>query len=133
MDKLKSTRHAKYMLNYHMVWIPKYRRKVLTGQVAETVKIALQTAAETKGWKILAMEVMPDHVLLFVSAPPRFTPAEIVKTLKGWSARRVLMAFPDLTQKTYRGRFWAPSYYVGTAGSVSTETIRRYIEECQDH
>lgn len=121
------------MLNYHIVWIPKYRRKILSGQVATVTEDVLRIVANEKGWEIIALEVMPDHVHLFVSAPPKFAPAEIVKALKGWSARRVLMAFPDLAQKTGRGTLWAPSYYVGTAGSVSAETIRSYIEECQDH
>lgn len=133
MNKHKTTRHATYFTNYHMVWIPKYRRKILTGNVALAVEESLQTVAQEKEWEIIALEVMPDHVHLFVSAPPKYAPAEIVKAFKGWSARRVLMAFPNLAQKTGRGTLWAPSYYVGTAGNVSAETIWHYIEECQDH
>ena len=133
MNKPKVTRHATYCINYHIVWIPKYRRKVLTGDIALAVEESLKTVAREKGWEIVALEVMPDHVHLFVTVPPKFAPSEIVKAFKGWSARRTLMAFPGLAQKTGRGTLWAPSYYVGTAGNVSTETIRRYIEECQDH
>ncbi len=132
MDKHKATRHATYFINYHIVWIPKYRRRILTGEIALVVEESLRTAAREKGWEIIALEVMPDHVHLFVSAPPRYAPAEIAKAFKGWSARRVLLAFPDLARKSGRGTLWAPSYYVGTAGNISAETIRRYIEECQD-
>jgi len=133
MNEYKTTRHATYLINYHMVWIPKYRRKILTGDIAKAVEESLRAAAQSKGWEIIALEVMPDHVHLFLSAPPKYSPAEIIKVLKGWSARRVLMMFPKLAQKTGRGTLWAPSYYVGTPGNVSADTIRRYIEECQDH
>jgi putative transposase len=133
MNEYKTTRHATYSINYHMVWIPKYRRKILIGDIAKAVEESLWTAAQAKGWEIIALEVMPDHVHLFLSAPPKYSPAEIIKVLKGWSARRVLMMFPELARKTGRGTLWAPSYYVGTAGNVSADTIRRYIEECQDH
>jgi len=133
MNKTKTTRHASYMINYHIVWITKYRRSILTEQVAATTKETLQTIAREKGWEILALEVMPDHVHLFVSVPPKHSPADITKAFKGWSARRVLMVFPDLAVKSYRGTLWAPSYYIGTAGAVSAEIIQRYIKECQDH
>lgn len=132
MDKIKNTRHATYLINYHMVWILKYRRKVLVGEVAEEAKKILRAIANEKGWEILALEVMPDHIHLFASAPPKYAPADIVKVFKGWSARHLLKQFPGLAKKTGRGTLWAPSYYIGTAGIVSSETIRRYIEECQD-
>jgi len=133
MEKHKKTRHSTYFTNYHIVWIPKYRRRILIGDVAMAVEESIRTVAQEKEWEIIALEVMPDHVHLFVSAPPKYAPAEIVKAFKGWSARKVLMAFPELGQKTRRGTLWAPSYYVGTAGNVSAETIKHYIEECQDH
>jgi len=133
MEKHHKTRHSTYFTNYHIVWIPKYRRRILVGDVALAVEESLRAVARKKKWEIIALEVMPDHVHLFVSAPPKYAPSEIVKAFKGWSARRVLMAYPVLAQKTGRGTLWAPSYYVGTVGYVSAETIRRYIEECQDH
>jgi len=114
---------------YHMVWIPKYRRMILGGEVAERLKeILLETAAE-RGWEVIAMEVMPDHVHLFVSAPPTVKPTDVVKVFKGVSARRLLLEFPHLERSTGRGTLWAPSYFIATAGNVSAETIRRYIEE----
>ncbi|HNS79709.1 MAG TPA: IS200/IS605 family transposase [Syntrophorhabdus sp.] len=132
MSKIKKTRHATYLINYHMVWIPKYRRKILVGEIAEETKKILQAIAEEKGWEILALEVMLDHIHLFASAPPKYAPADIVKVFKGWSARHLLKQFPDLAKKAGRGTLWAPSYYVGTTGAVSSEVVRRYIEECQD-
>lgn len=126
---IKKTRWSHYNLNYHFVWIPKYRRKILVGSIAEELERILRNTAKQHGIEILALSIQPDHVHLFVSAPPRFSPAEIANLLKGVSARKLLEKFPEL--RTKEG-LWARSYYVGTAGDVSEETIRRYIEECQD-
>ncbi|MEX1406212.1 IS200/IS605 family transposase, partial [Hydrogenibacillus schlegelii] len=73
--------------------------------------------------------VMPDHVHLFASVPPTIRPADVVKVFKGVSARKLLLEFPHLQKRTGRGTLWAPSYFMATAGNVSAETIRRYIEE----
>lgn len=114
---------------YHMVWIPKYRRMILDGEMAERLKEILLEIAVERGWDVIALEVMPDHVHLFASAPPTIKPADVVKVFKGVSARRLLLEFPHLERNTGRGTFWAPSYFIATAGNVSAETIRRYIEE----
>lgn len=126
---IKKTRWSHYNLNYHFAWIPKYRRKILVGSIAEELERILRNTAKQHGIEILALSIQPDHVYLFVSAPPRFSPAEIANLFKGVSARKLLEKFPEL--RTKEG-LWARSYYVGTAGDVSEETIRRYIEECQD-
>jgi len=127
------TRHATYIINYHMVWIPKYRRKILTGEIAEEVESILQNIAIKNKWEIISLNIQPDHVHIFVSAPPKIAPADVVKVLKGASARYLLSKYPHLGIKSKRGSLWAPSYYIGTAGNISSNTIRRYIDECQDH
>lgn len=133
MNTITKSRHSSYVLNYHIVWIPKYRRKFLVGELRQEAEEIIKAAVEEKDWTLLALEVQPDHIHLFVSAPPTVAPAEIAKAVKGVSARRLLMRHPELAKKTGRGTLWAPSYYVGTAGAVSSEIIKRYIEECQDH
>ncbi|MBT9283419.1 MAG: IS200/IS605 family transposase [Hydrogenibacillus schlegelii] len=127
--EIKSGRHSRYLILYHMVWIPKYRRTVLEGPMADRLKEILQETAKERGWEIIAMEVMPDHVHLFASVPPTIRPADVVKVFKGVSARKLLLEFPHLQKRTGRGTLWAPSYFMATAGDVSAETIRRYIEE----
>lgn len=129
MAEVKSSRHSRHLLMYHMVWIPKYRRTILSGEVVERLKAILLETAMGRGWDVIALEVMPDHVHLFVSAPPTIKPADVVKVFKGVSARRLLLEFPHLERSTGRGTLWAPSYFIATAGNVSAETIRRYIEE----
>lgn len=122
MSKLKSSRHSKYNLNYHIVWIPKYRKPVLVEEVKQRLEPIFREITQEKEMEILAMEIQPDHLHMFVSAPPKQSPALIVNWLKGISAR------------IYNHRFspkikWTRAYYVGTAGTVTTETIRKYIEE----
>ena len=125
--------HSAYVINYHLVWIPRYRKKVLVGPVEAKLKGLLAEIAIQYGFEILAVEVMPDHVHLFVSAPPKFSPAEIVRLFKGITSRRLKKEFESL-RRQYWGMnaiLWAEGYYVGTAGHVSAETIRLYIEESQ--
>ena len=128
MKNMNKSRHSRYLLNLHIVWIPKYRRAILEPYRAPLVDI-LHSIAEDKGWEILAVEVMPDHVHLFVSVPPTIAPSEVVKCFKGQSARKLLVAYPELKQKRdYQSSFWAPSYFVASAGDVFSEVIQRYIE-----
>jgi len=119
---------AVYNINYHIVWCPKYRKTILKDDVKEFVEEQLRTIAETRGWKIEELEVMPDHVHLFISAPPFESPTAIVKIVKGVTAKRIFDRFPHLKKIFRRGSVWSPSYYVGTAGHVSAETIKRYID-----
>lgn len=131
MDKTtKKTPHAVYVINYHLVWIQRYRKKVLIGKIAERLKELLSEIASQYGFQIVAVEVMPDHVHLFVSAPPKFAPAEIVRLFKGITSRRLMQEFAYLRRQYWgdKATVWAESYYVGTVGHVSAETIQRYIE-----
>jgi putative transposase len=130
---VKRTRGAVYNLNYHLVWCPKYRRNVLTEQVAARLRELLHEIAEQYGFEILACEVMPNHVHLFVSAPPKYSPADLAQLFKGITSRRLRQEPGEQIRRQIwkPGTLWSPSYYVGTAGSVSGEVIRRYIEACQ--
>ena len=119
---------AVYNINYHIVWCPKFRKPILVDKVKEFVEEQLETIAQTKGYKILEARVMPDHIHLFIEADPFDSPTNIVKIFKGVTG---LMSrkFPDIESKLWRGVMWSPSYYVGTAGHVSAETIERYISD----
>ena len=115
------------MLNLHIVWIPKYRKPILDG-CQDELKTILQEIADAHGWTILAMEVMPDHIHLFVSVPPAVAPSNVVKAFKGTSGRRFLMAHPEFADAKYDNSLWAPSYFVASAGEVSAQTIQAYID-----
>lgn len=125
------TRWTHYQIAYHFVWIPKYRRRILLGDVQKVAKQAIEVCCNTHGFTLLALETDEDHVHCFVSAPPKDAPAKIVGLLKGYSSRIIRQAFPQLATRTGKEQLWTSAYYVGTAGTVSAETIRRYIMECQ--
>jgi putative transposase len=125
------SRNAVYQTAYHVVWCPKYRRQILTGGIAEFLRGSLGEICQTRKWRILALEVQPDHVHMFVSFPPAISIAEAVKILKGSTARYLFTQFPEIRKRLRNGALWSPSYYAGTAGRVSVETIRRYIERTE--
>ena len=126
-----ATRWARYRIGYHLVWIPKYRRKIMTRIVAETVKTSISDACAGQDFTMLALETDMDHVHVFVSAKPSVSPADIARILKGASSRAVRKHHPDVASKCGERGLWAQSYYVGTVGDMSAEALRHYIENCQ--
>ena len=115
-----------YSLKYHVVWCPKYRRPVLVGQVADDLKALLHEKAEVLGAEIHSLEVMPDHVHLFVESDPTLPVQFLVNQFKGYTSRILRDRYPDLRSRL--PALWSRSYYAGTVGHVSEETVRRYIE-----
>ncbi len=129
MMETKATRHSRYHIFYHIVWIPKYRRQVLIGVIVDRLRAIFQEIAKNKELEICELEIMPDHIHLFVSSPPQNSPSLIVNWFKGISARLYNHRYKDSRIR------WTNAYYVGTAGTVSKETIQKYIEEqtrCRD-
>jgi putative transposase len=118
--------HVKYLINYHFVFIPKRRKKVLTGEVATRIRQIFAELAIEKNWDILALEVAPDHVHLFVSVKPTDTPHLVVKAFKGRSSYLLRKEFPVLLKLP---SLWTSSYFVSTAGNISSEAVRKYIED----
>src|SRR4051812_27805685 len=115
-----------FSLKYHRVWTPKYRRKMLVGAVADDLQRLLFETAEHLGAGIEALEVMPDHVQLFVSADPTAAPQFLANQFKGYTSRVLRLKYPHL--KSLLPSLWSRSYYIGSIGHVSEETVRRYIE-----
>lgn len=134
--KVRTGEHCKYNINYHLIWIPKYRRRLLTGRVREVLADILKGQCDQLGLKMLALEIMPDHIHLFVAATPNHRPAEIVKQLKGNTSIQLRRVFKELrhlnwnTAKVYPN-LWARGYYCGSAGHVSQDAVKRYILEQQ--
>ena len=121
--------HCVYNINYHIVFCPKYRRKVIKDKVEATVKRTISEICESYGYILIQMETMPDHLHIFLSAPPTVAPTDIVKILKSITANTVFKTFPWLKRKYFWGSgLWSRGYYIGTAGNVSAETIKLYIE-----
>jgi putative transposase len=127
-----SERYAKnagavFSLKYHVVWCPKYRRSVLVKPVDARLKVLLRQKAAELNLTIHVMEVMPDHVHLFVEGAPTICVAEIVNGLKGFTSHELREEFPFL--KSRLPTLWSRSYYAGSVGSVSEVVVRKYIED----
>ena len=130
MNNLIHARTCVYNVNYHVVWSTKYRRKVLNYEVESRLKEILLQVAKDKDFIIHEMEVgEQDHIHLFVSSHPKLSISYIVKMMKGISGRLLMREFPEIEKYLWKGELWNPSYYVETIGSVSEESIRRYIQK----
>lgn len=116
-----------YNVAYHIIWCPKYRRAILVDDVAERLKTLLYEQASKFGWIIESMEVMPDHVHLFIKANPIDPIARIVAQLKGYMSHVLRAEFIHLKSKL--PTLWTRSYYVETIGHISEDVIKRYIED----
>ena len=115
-----------YKNQFHIIFCPKYRRKVLVNGVDERLKEILFEIAKTKDVEIKALEIMPDHVHIFIDFDPRLTLHKIVKDFKGISSRILREEFPHL--KSRLPSLWTRSYFACSIGHISEETIKRYIE-----
>ena len=129
-EKTRKTSHSVYNINYHIVFCPKYRNAIFTGELEYEISKLFKRIAYDYGFEVLEQEIMPDHIHLFISAPPTIAPTEIVKILKSVSANTLFKAFPNLKKSRFWGSgLWSKGYYVGTAGAVSSEIIVRYIQD----
>jgi putative transposase len=126
--KEQNTKHTTYKLGYHLVWCPKYRKAILTGEVAAGLDTELRHLAQSNRWTIHSLAIQPDHVHLFLSAPPAIAPSQIANTLKGASARTLFKQYPALKQELWDGHLWSRSFYVGSVGDMSEDVVRRYLE-----
>ena len=139
MAKVRSSSRSKHNINFHIVFIPKYRKAVLTDdKLKETLAAIIKGQCEQLGVELLALEIMPDHIHIFVGAKPIHTPCKIVNQIKGNTSRQIRLLFPDIKFLGYQqksaswkgfGSLWADGYYCGSAGHVSQESVRRYIQE----
>jgi putative transposase len=111
--------------NYHFIFCPKRRKAVLVGDIAKRLQGIIFELCTEHGWKMTALEVMPDHVHFLVNIPSYEAPAQVAKWIKGRAARYLREEFPELKKLP---SLWSRSYFVSTTGQVSTETVKRYIE-----
>lgn len=126
MSQYAKNSGAVFSLKYHLVWCPKYRRPVLEGAIEKRLREVIEDVRAEHAWTIHALEVMPDHVHLFIESDPIYSVAEIVNRLKGASSRILRSEFPALRSRL--PTLWSRSYYAGTVGAVSDAVVRRYIE-----
>jgi len=129
MSKYKKLSHVIYKCDYHIVWVPKYRFRILTGQVKSLIEEGIKMLCEWKKCEIQEMSVQVDHIHLVVSVPPKVSISDLMGTLKGKLAIKIKMfrSYPKMKQKPYWGNhFWARGYFVSTVG-IDEEVIKRYV------
>ena len=128
-DEYRHESNAVSLLNYHFVFIPKRRKKVLTGSIVERLQQIICDVCNENRWRIIAMEIMPDHVHLLINAKPIDDSATIIRKIKGRASHHLRKEFPELLKLP---TLWTPSYFVSTAGNICTETVKRYIQAQRD-
>lgn len=121
----RSNNNIIYNCHYHVVFCPKYRRKVLLPPIDSRLKVLIQECVEKWEQEFVEGEVMPDHVHLVVGCDPQFGIHRLIKFIKGATAHQLRQEFPDLKKKI--PSLWTNSYYVGTVGGVTLETVKRYV------
>lgn len=117
-----------YSLQYHIVWVTKYRKPVLKDGIDARVKELMTEMSYEYSFKILAMEVMPDHIHLLLDCKPQFFISDMIKIFKGNIARRLFIEYPELKIQLCGGHLWNPSYFVVTVSERSREQVEHYIE-----
>jgi putative transposase len=117
--------HRVHLIAYHLIWCPKRRKPVLTGGVAKDCRMLIEAKCNERGWHIEDLAIRPDHVHLLVRAWPSDSAADVLKAVKGVTSHELRKKHPQLRKMP---AMWTRSYFASTAGDVSPETIRRYIE-----
>jgi putative transposase len=128
MTDYRRSAHAVFDIKYHLVWITKYRYKILKGRVAERARDLIRQTCEARGIVIVRGAVSGDHVHMLVSGTPELSPAKMVQYIKGRSSRRLQDEFPELRKRYWGQHLWARGYFCATVGAVDEKTIREYIE-----
>jgi putative transposase len=128
MVEYRTSGHAIFDLKYHVVWITKYRHKILRGRVAERARDLIRQSCEARDVTIVRGAISPDHVHMLLSAPAQLAPAKLVQYIKGRSSRRLQDEFPELRKRYWGQHLWARGYFCATVGAVDEKTIREYIE-----
>ena len=127
--KISRNSSAVHDINYHLIFVTKYRKQVLNGDTADVLEQLLRGIAARRRLEIISLSIQPEHVHLFISADPFQTPCAIVKSFKGEAAFKLFKECPSLRLHLWKGTLWSPGYWVSTAGSISSETVEKYIEE----
>lgn len=128
MSKYKKLSHVVYKCDYHIVWVPKYRFRILTGAVKDLVENDIRLLCEWKGSMVEELNVQEDHIHLVVSIPPKISVSQLLGVLKGKLAIKLFKSYPALKKKPYWGNhFWARGYFVSTVG-LDEDLIKRYVK-----
>ena len=121
--------HTRHKLEYHLIWIPKYRKRVLRGKIAARLRGLLYEGSRINDWWISKLNIQHDHVHVLIQLTPRTSVAEAVQILKGGTSRIIRKEFPELEEFLWGDSFWADGYFAETVGQIDAEIVRKYIDE----
>ncbi|MCB0647175.1 MAG: IS200/IS605 family transposase [Saprospiraceae bacterium] len=128
MQNYRKTSHTTYDCKYHIVWITKYRKKVMVGMIAERVRELIRQICKENEVEIIKGHVSKDHIHMFVSVPPHLAISKLVQSMKGKSSHKLLNENKDLSKQFWGRHLWARGYFVATSGNVTDEIIMEYIQ-----
>ena len=129
----KSIQHTRWNCTYHIVFIPKYRRKIMYGQVKKDVADILKKLCEMKQVELIEGKVCKDHVHMYLAIPPKYSVSEVMSYIKGKSALMLFDRHPEFKSRNGDRHFWARGYYVSTVGNVNEETVMQYIRNQEEY
>ena len=127
-SKYWSGAHTKHRHMYHIVWIPKYRKRILKGNIAGRIEELLRECAEVNKWEMHELNVQVDHVHMLVQLVPSISVSKAVQIFKGGSSKKIREEFPELEEFLWGKSFWADGYFSETVGQVNINVIREYIK-----
>ncbi len=128
MEKYWTGAHTKHRLMYHIVWIPKYRKRILKGKIAERLKELFQQCAEVNKWEIKELNIREDHVHMLIQIRQNISVSYAVQLLKGGSSKKIREEFPELEEFLWGDSFWSDGYFAETVGRISEDKVREYIK-----
>ena len=121
--------HTKHRLRFHIVWLPKYRRRVLRGLLLARLQELLYQAVEVNDWELHELAILPDHIHLLIQISPSESVAEVVQRLKGGTSRKICEEFPELEEFLWGTSLWADGYFAESVGATEAHIIERYIRD----
>jgi putative transposase len=129
MENYRKSSHTVYDLKYHVVWITKYRKPVLRGEIAERARSLIREICKANDVEVIRGHISVNHVHIFVSVPPHISVSQLVKSIKGKSSRKMLMEYKSLSRTFWGRHLWARGYFAASSGNVTDEVIIKYIEQ----
>ena len=129
MEHYRKSSHTVYDLKYHFVWVTKYRKPVLKGEIAERVRELIREICKANDVEILKGHISKDHVHIFVSVSPHLSVSQLAQSMKGKTSRKMLMEYKSLSRAFWGRHMWARGYFAASSGNVTDEVIMKYIEQ----
>ena len=129
MQNYRKTSHTVYDIKYHLVWITKYRKKILKGELAKRVRELIREICKSNEVEIIKGHISSEHVHLFVSVPPHISVSKLMQYIKGKSSRKIMSEFKTVSKMYWGRHFWGRGYFVVSSGTITDEMIMEYIEK----